>query len=57
MSAPWLVGYLYGWLGTQSVMILPALGSVAVLVLALLIRLEARLMKREETGDSTDEDI
>lgn len=55
MSAPWLVGYLYGWLGTESVMLLPAFGSVAVLVLALLIRLEARLMKREASGGSTVE--
>lgn len=44
MCAPWLLGYVDAYLGVQYVMLLPALGSVAVLVLALLIRLEARMM-------------
>lgn len=48
MSAPWLVGYLNQWLGVESVMLLPFLGSVAVLILVLLIRLEARLMKNND---------
>lgn len=47
MSAPWLAGYLYGSLGTESVMLLPAVGSLAVLVLTLLIRLEARLIRQQ----------
>ncbi len=44
MCAPWLLGYVDSTLGIRYVMLLPALGSVAVLVLALLIMLEARLM-------------
>ncbi len=44
MCAPWLLGYVDSILGIRYVMLLPALGSVAVLVLALLIMLEARLM-------------
>jgi MFS transporter, FHS family, glucose/mannose:H+ symporter len=44
MFAPWLLGYVDGYFGTRYVMLLPALGSIAVLVLALLIMLEAHLM-------------
>lgn len=44
MSAPWLLGYVDGYLGTRYVMLLPAFGSVAVLMLALLLMLEAHLM-------------
>ena len=44
MSAPWLLGYVDGYFGAQYVMLFPALGSVAVLILALLIMLEAHLM-------------
>ena len=44
MSAPWLLGYVDGYFGTSYVMLLPALGSIAVLILALLITLEAHLM-------------
>jgi fucose permease len=44
MSAPWLLGYVAAWLGMRYVMVVPALGSTVVLVLALLIMLEAYLM-------------
>jgi FHS family glucose/mannose:H+ symporter-like MFS transporter len=44
MSAPWLLGYVAEFLGMAYVMIVPALGSIAVLIVVLLIMLEARLM-------------
>jgi len=44
MCIPWLLGYVDSYLGVQYVMLIPALGSIAVLVLALLIMLEAHLM-------------
>jgi fucose permease len=43
-GAPWLLGYVNEYFGMQAVMLIPALGSCAVLVLALLIMFEARLM-------------
>ncbi len=51
MSAPWLLGYVDAYLGTRYVMLLPALGSIAVLVLALLIMLEAHLMGGKKSGE------
>ena len=53
MSAPWIAGYLDGWLGIQSVMLLPACGSMAVLLLALLIRREAMAAGRNEFAGAT----
>jgi len=44
MSTPCLLGYIDAYLGVQFVMLIPAFGSVAVLILALLLMLEARLM-------------
>jgi fucose permease len=44
MSTPWLLGYVDAYLGMQYVMLIPALGSVAVLILTFLLMLEARLM-------------
>lgn len=44
MLAPWLLGYVASGLGMKYVMLIPAFGSVAVLILALLIMLEARVM-------------
>ncbi len=44
MMTPWLLGYVDSYLGVRYVMSIPALGSVAVLILALLIMLEARVM-------------
>jgi len=54
MSAPWLLGYVAAYLGMQYVMLIPAFGSVAVLILALLLMLEARLMggKRAQSSES-----
>jgi FHS family glucose/mannose:H+ symporter-like MFS transporter len=43
-GAPWLLGYVDEYLGMQAVMLIPALGSCAVLLLAWLIMFEARLM-------------
>jgi len=52
MCMPWLLGYLDAYLGVAYVILVPALGSVAVLVLALLIMLEARVMgsKQADAG-------
>ena len=44
MSTPWLLGYVDSWLGMPYVMFVPALGSVAVFFLILLLMLEARVM-------------
>lgn len=42
--APWLLGYVDYYLGLALAMLIPAFGTVAVLVLVLLIMLEAKLM-------------
>jgi len=52
MSAPWLLGYIDAYLGVQFVMLIPAFGSVAVLTLALLLMLEARLMGAKRNRQS-----
>ena len=44
MSIPWLIGYVYKFLGARYIMTVPACGSVAVAILVLLIMFEARLM-------------
>ena len=44
MSAPWLLGFVDANFGMRYVMLLPAVGSVFVLILSLLIMLEAHLM-------------
>jgi fucose permease len=44
MSAPWVLGYVDAYWGIRYAMLLPALGSVAVLILVLLIMFEAHLM-------------
>jgi fucose permease len=44
MLMPWVLGYVDAWLGIQYVMLIPALGSIVVLILTLLIMLEARVM-------------
>jgi MFS transporter, FHS family, glucose/mannose:H+ symporter len=44
MLAPWVLGYVDNYVGMRYVMLVPAVGSVAVLVLALLIMLEAHVM-------------
>lgn len=56
MCAPWLLGYVDQYLGIQFVMLLPALGSVIVLIAGLLIMLEGHLMgDREQTPPSTEQ--
>jgi FHS family glucose/mannose:H+ symporter-like MFS transporter len=50
MCMPWVLGYVDAYLGAQYVMLVPALGSIAVLVLALLIMLEARMMGAPDSG-------
>ena len=52
MSAPWLLGYVDAYFGIQYVMLIPAFGSVAVLILALLLMLEARLMGAKHARQS-----
>jgi len=49
MCAPWLLGYVDSALGIRYVMLLPAFGSLAVFVLALLIMLESNLMTDKAT--------
>ncbi len=44
MSAPWLLGYVDAYFGIRYVMFVPALGSVAVFIITLLIMLEAHFM-------------
>jgi fucose permease len=44
MLAPWLLGYVGYYMGMSYVMLIPAFGSVAVLILMLLIILESKLM-------------
>jgi fucose permease len=52
MCSPWLLGYVDASLGVRYVMLIPAFGSIVVLVLALLIMLEARLMGGAGYGKS-----
>lgn len=44
MATPWALGYVAEWLGMSAVMLIPALASMAVFVLVLLIMFEAHLM-------------
>ncbi len=44
MSEPWLIGFVAGWLGMNYILLLPAFGSVLVLVFSLLLMFEAHLM-------------
>lgn len=50
MLAPWLLGYVDAYLGIRYVMLLPACGSIIVLVLALLIMMEAHVMGGRKSG-------
>ena len=47
MSIPWLLGFIAAAFGLRYVMLAPAFGSLAVLVLSLLLTLEAHLMQDE----------
>jgi fucose permease len=49
MSAPWLLGFVDAFLGMRYVMLLPALGSIVVLLLSLLLMLETHLMADKPT--------
>jgi fucose permease len=44
MATPWLLGYVADDFGMRFVMLIPAIASVVVLVLSILIMLESRLM-------------
>jgi fucose permease len=50
MLTPWLLGYVDHYFGMEYVMFVPALGSILVLVLALLIMFEAHLMGGKKSG-------
>jgi fucose permease len=43
-ATPWLLGYVAAALGMRAVMLIPAIASIAVLILCILIMLESRLM-------------
>jgi fucose permease len=51
MATPWLLGYVAHYMGLRAVMLIPSAASVVVLVMAVLIMLEARLMggKQDDT--------
>jgi fucose permease len=62
MSEPWLLGYVDQFFGMQYVMLVPACGSLAVFILAVLLMFEARLMgerKRDREPEPliTPEDV
>ena len=54
MCAPWILGYVDQFLGVEYVMVVPALGSVAVCILAILLMYEAHLMGEKKRVEGTD---
>jgi fucose permease len=54
MCAPWILGYVDQFLGVQYVMLVPALGSVAVCILAVLLMYEAHLMGEKKRTEDID---
>ncbi|HEX4168687.1 MAG TPA: MFS transporter [Bryobacteraceae bacterium] len=54
MGVPWLLGFVDAWFGMRYVMLGPALGSMVVLLLSLLLMLETHLM-RDKTELSTSD--
>jgi fucose permease len=55
MCAPWILGYVDQFLGVEWVMVVPAIGSVAVCILAILLMYEAHLMgEKKRARDDTD---
>jgi fucose permease len=44
MCVPWLISYVDSFFGIQYLMLVPALGSIVVLALTLLLMFEAKLM-------------
>jgi fucose permease len=57
MLAPWLLGYVDHYFGIQYVMFVPAIGSIVVLILALLIMFEAHLMGGGKPASIDDEPL
>lgn len=53
LCAPWLLGYVAAYVGMRYIMLLPAIGSVVVLILALLIMLEGHLMNGSDGARQT----
>jgi fucose permease len=53
MCAPWLISYVDRLFGIQYLMLVPAFGSIAVLVLTLLLTFEAKLMGDREQPQPT----
>lgn len=53
MLAPWLLGYVGYYLGMNYIMLIPAFGSVAVLILMSFIMLESKLMSNDSDGPSS----
>lgn len=47
MLMPWALGFAGYFLGMQYVLLIPAMGTIAVLILVLLIMLEAKLMRND----------
>ena len=54
MCAPWILGYVDQFFGVEYVMVVPALGSVAVCILSILLMYEAHLMGEKKRVDGTD---
>jgi fucose permease len=54
MCAPWVLGYVDQFMGVQYVMLVPAIGSVAVCILAILLMFEARLMGERKRGEEPE---
>jgi fucose permease len=54
MLMPFIVGYVDQFLGIEYVMVVPALGSVAVCIVSILLMYEAHLMGEKKRVDSTD---
>lgn len=55
MLAPWVLGYVDQFLGVEYVMVMPALGSLAVCILSILLMYEAHLMgEKKRMRDDTD---
>jgi fucose permease len=47
-ATPWLLGYVAESLGMRAVMLVPAIASIAVLILSILIMVESRLMSGKQ---------
>ncbi len=55
MCAPWVLGYVDQFFGVEYLMVVPALGSLAVCILSILLMYEAHLMgEKKRVADETD---